>query len=336
MNRGFLLALAGVLLFAGAAHAQDNDTLRRPLGPVPAFRLTDQNGNTVTQEHLAGKVCVVSFFFTCCTSVCPTTQAAMARLQEQFAGNPDVLLISITVDPDRDNQDALKVYAWSRAADPKQWLFLRGSEKEVYDLVRKGFYQAAGPNPTPKAGFEILHTPNLMVIDHRGIIRGYASGVEPDEVERLRVVVKHLVQAKYLPAINAGLNATCGILLLVGFGLIKKRRVLAHKVVMLLAVAVSATFLGCYLYYHFVVLGGQPTRFSGEGPVRYLYFAILVSHTLLAAAVAPLALRVTYLGLRNRLARHTLVARWTLPLWLYVSVTGVVVYWMLYHLYPPA
>ena len=99
--------------------------------------------------------------------------------------------------------------------------------------------------------------------------------------------------------------------------------------------AVSAAFLGCYLYYHLAVLDGQPTRFTGEGPVRYIYLGILLSHTLLAAAVAPLALRVTYLGLRNRLGRHTALARWTLPLWLYVSVTGVVVYWMLYHLYPP-
>jgi uncharacterized membrane protein YozB (DUF420 family) len=104
---------------------------------------------------------------------------------------------------------------------------------------------------------------------------------------------------------------------------------------MLSALAVSAVFLTCYLYYHFVVLDGKPTRFTGEGWVRPLYFGVLLSHTLLAAAVAPLAVITTVLGLRDRLQRHVRLARWTLPLWLYVSVTGVVVYFMLYHLYPP-
>ena len=108
------------------------------------------------------------------------------------------------------------------------------------------------------------------------------------------------------------------------------------KACMLAALLVSGLFLGSYLYYHFAVLNGQPTRFGGEGVVRLVYLLILLSHTLLAVAVAPLALRVTYLGLRNRLGRHMALARWTLPLWLYVSVTGVVVYWMLYQLYPPA
>ena len=125
------------------------------------------------------------------------------------------------------------------------------------------------------------------------------------------------------------------MLLLLGYAAIRGRRVLIHQTCMLAALAVSAVFLTSYLYYHFAVLDGQPTRFSGEGAVRTLYLAILLSHTLLAVAVAPLALRVTYLGLRNRLARHITLARWTLPLWLYVSITGVVVYWMLYHLYPP-
>jgi uncharacterized membrane protein YozB (DUF420 family) len=103
---------------------------------------------------------------------------------------------------------------------------------------------------------------------------------------------------------------------------------------MLAALGVSALFLLSYLYYHFVVKGGQPTPFTGPTAVRRLYLAVLLSHTVLAVVVAPLALYTAYQGLRNRLARHVKVARWTLPIWLYVSVTGVVVYWMLYHLYP--
>jgi uncharacterized membrane protein YozB (DUF420 family) len=92
--------------------------------------------------------------------------------------------------------------------------------------------------------------------------------------------------------------------------------------------------LACYLYYHIEVKGGQPTRFSGEGWVRALYFTILGTHTLLAAVITPLALYTAYLALGRRWTRHIRFARWTFPVWLYVSITGVVVYWMLYHLYP--
>jgi putative membrane protein len=107
---------------------------------------------------------------------------------------------------------------------------------------------------------------------------------------------------------------------------------------MLTALAVSALFLASYLYYHFAVKHGEPTRFSSRAPnapdwVSYLYTVILLTHTVLAALVAPLALYTAYQGLRGRLARHVKVARWTLPIWLYVSITGVVVYWMLYRLY---
>ena len=101
---------------------------------------------------------------------------------------------------------------------------------------------------------------------------------------------------------------------------------------MLSAAAVSAAFLVSYLVYHAQV---GSVRFTGQGPVRALYFAILISHTILAAAIVPLVLRTLYLGLKRLDDRHRRLARWTFPLWLYVSVTGVVIYLMLYQLYPP-
>jgi putative membrane protein len=139
-----------------------------------------------------------------------------------------------------------------------------------------------------------------------------------------------------LPTVNALLNGTCAVLLLLGFVAIRRRRVTVHLCLMLSALGVSALFLTSYLYYHFVVMHGRPTRFPSDAPgwVRGVYLTVLGSHTLLAVVVAPLALVTVYLGLQNRLARHARLARWTLPVWLYVSVTGVVVYWMLYHLYP--
>jgi uncharacterized membrane protein YozB (DUF420 family) len=141
------------------------------------------------------------------------------------------------------------------------------------------------------------------------------------------------------PGLNAALNGLSGLLLVVGYLAIKRRQVALHKVTMLTALLVSAVFLASYLYYHFVIKEAVATRFADRNPeapieVAYLYYALLTSHTLLAAAVAPLALITAYLGLRDRLKGHVRVARWTLPIWLYVSVTGVVVYWMLYRLYP--
>jgi putative membrane protein len=137
-----------------------------------------------------------------------------------------------------------------------------------------------------------------------------------------------------LPTVNACLNASCTLLLIAGYVAIKRRRVAVHKACMVAALGVSAVFLASYLYYHFVVRNGQPTTFTGPPTVRMVYLAILLSHTVLAVLVAPLALFTAWQGLRDNLQRHVRIARWTLPIWLYVSITGVVVYVMLYQLYP--
>jgi uncharacterized membrane protein YozB (DUF420 family) len=131
-----------------------------------------------------------------------------------------------------------------------------------------------------------------------------------------------------LPTVNAALNALSAALLVLGFGFIRRRRIAAHRTCMLGAFLVSGLFLASYLTYHW--LAGA-TRFTGTGAVRALYFTILISHTVLAAAVVPLAVTTLLLGLRSRVHRHRTVARWTLPVWLYVSATGVAVYWLLYH-----
>ena len=148
------------------------------------------------------------------------------------------------------------------------------------------------------------------------------------------------MDATFLPAVNAILNGTSAILLVAGYKAIRSKAVLTHKACMLSAMAVSSAFLASYLYYHFVIKEAVATRFADRNPdapaaVANLYYLLLASHTILAAAVAPLALVTAYLGLTNRLKQHMSIARWTLPIWLYVSVTGVVVYWMLYRLYPP-
>ncbi|MFN2384348.1 MAG: DUF420 domain-containing protein [Gemmatimonadota bacterium] len=136
-----------------------------------------------------------------------------------------------------------------------------------------------------------------------------------------------------LPLINAGLNATTAILLVAGFWYIRRGRVASHRRCMLGAVSVSAVFLSSYLVYHAQV---GSIRFTAGGWPRLVYFTVLLTHTVLAVTVVPLALVTAALGLRGRLDRHVRIARWTLPIWLYVSVTGVVVYLMLYRWFPSA
>ncbi len=134
-----------------------------------------------------------------------------------------------------------------------------------------------------------------------------------------------------LPALNATLNGIAGILLTLGFFLIRKGKVDAHKKVMIGAFIVSSIFLVSYLIYH---AQAGSTRFLGTGFIRPIYFTILITHIILAAAIVPMALLTLFRGLKERYEKHKKIARWTLPIWLYVSVTGVIIYIMLYHLYP--
>jgi uncharacterized membrane protein YozB (DUF420 family) len=130
-----------------------------------------------------------------------------------------------------------------------------------------------------------------------------------------------------LPAINASLNALSGILLAIGYALIRTRRIQHHRRFMIAAFVSSSLFLVCYVVYHAQV---GSVRFTRQGFVRPIYYTILVTHVTLAAAVLPLAILTLSRGLKARYPQHVRIARWTLPIWLYVSVTGVLVYVLLY------
>ncbi|HUJ31951.1 MAG TPA: DUF420 domain-containing protein [Candidatus Acidoferrum sp.] len=135
-----------------------------------------------------------------------------------------------------------------------------------------------------------------------------------------------------IPALNAVLNGTSAVLLIIGFSFILRGKVLPHKVCMLSAFACSAVFLIFYVYFH---LHAGIIRFSGQGWIRPVYFTILISHTILAIVDVPLVLVTLSFALGSCFAKHRSIARWTLPIWLYVSVTGVIVYWLLYIAYTP-
>ncbi len=132
------------------------------------------------------------------------------------------------------------------------------------------------------------------------------------------------------PVINASLNGTSAVLLVTAHSMIKRGRVATHRGLMLAAVTTSSLFLISYLYYHAHV---GSVHFQGQGWSRPVYFSILISHTTLAAAIVPLVIITLSRALRQRFDRHRAIARWTYPIWLYVSVTGVIIYFMLYHLF---
>jgi uncharacterized membrane protein YozB (DUF420 family) len=154
----------------------------------------------------------------------------------------------------------------------------------------------------------------LVVLGTMMLGRGAGAGAAPD--------------VSVLPTVNAVLNTISAVLLSVGFVLIRRRKVSAHRACMLGAFAVSVLFLICYLVYHYYA-GSRP--FTGRGWIRPVYFTLLLSHILLAASIVPLALTTIFRGLSAQFDRHKRIARFTLPIWLYVSITGVIVYLLLYH-----
>ncbi|MGH7812531.1 MAG: DUF420 domain-containing protein [Candidatus Binataceae bacterium] len=135
-----------------------------------------------------------------------------------------------------------------------------------------------------------------------------------------------------LAPLNAILNGCATLLLLAGFVFIKQKMVRAHRACMIAALVFSTAFLTSYLTYHYHV---GDVHFGGHGWIRPVYFAILIPHIILASTIVPLAIATVYFALRGRFKRHRRIARWTWPLWMYVSVTGVVIYFMLYRIYPP-
>jgi uncharacterized membrane protein YozB (DUF420 family)/cytochrome oxidase Cu insertion factor (SCO1/SenC/PrrC family) len=340
------LALALFLFIAGPALAQDQSkdpgNLFQPFDhPIGDFLLQESSGAHFRASDLKGKVWVVQFFYPGC-NLCSKNTPTMQQLQKLYRQNSDLRLVSIALNS--DSPATLREFAKDHRdsqAEPGQWLFLTGPMDEVHAIIRTNFADLAFRKKDATPGDEIAHSMRLFLIDSTGKSVGYVLGTEDKAAEALKPEIDRLlihlrlerpipIRGEQLPWFNALLNSTCTVLLLTGWVLIRMGFQTLHKIVMLLALAVSMIFLSSYLFYHFAVMEAQPTRFAGEGTARYVYFAILVSHTILAIAVAPMAIFITVQGLRNALASHKKFARWTLPIWLYVSITGVIVYWMLY------
>lgn len=335
------LALAAAICLATVgvhptAPPATHDLGSRPL-PLGPFRLVERSGRVVTDAELADRVWVAAFIFTRCRSSCPRITALMRGLQEELAGT-GVLLVSLSVDPEHDTPAVLADFARGYSADPDRWWFLTGRQAEVYDLIQRRFLLgvAAASAADQQTGAEaVSHSSRLALVDRGNRVVGYFDSDDPDAVRALVARAGPLAALarpvapwiRRLPTVNAVLNGTCAALLVAGWTLIRSGRVRGHVACMAAGVAVSALFLGCYLFYHSQV-GSVP--FRRPGPIRLVYFSILLSHTVLAAAVVPLVGVTLVRAVRRRFAQHARIARVTFPIWLYVSITGVVIYLMLY------
>lgn len=315
------------------------------LGELPPFELVERDGRRVTREDLLGTPTLFAFFFTRCSGPCPALTGQMRRAQEELEGT-DARLVSVSVDPGYDTPEVLTAYAGSFTADPRRWWFLTGDEGAIHRLMREGFFLAVErgelPDEDDVMGMQVTHATRIVALDRSGRIRGYYDG-ESDAgraaaVARVRALAGGPSSSSSpLPKLNASLNATAAGLLVLGLIAVLRGKKRLHGKLMGAAFAVSCVFLVSYLYYHFVVIPAQggPVAYRGEGGWRALYLAILGTHVVLAIVNLPLVLRLLHLARRGRWDAHRRLGWITWPIWMYVSVTGVIVYLMLYPWNPP-
>lgn len=311
---------------------------------IADFRLTERDGRTVTRKDLSGKVWIASFVLTNCPDGrCIRVTNTVERLEKELAGRNDLRFVTFTIDQATTLPDWMK-------HDRDRWLILTGHESDVDGVMRSAYLR--GPKSTADE-----HNQKLVLIDQTGRVRGWYDGVDepvnPEgffeqnlrklkkQVDEVRAESRPFWMPRDFPAFNAILNAIAASLILGGWLAIRARLTRLHVGFMVAALIVSALFLASYLYYHIVIKQGVSTSFREQAPeapqwVALVYYAILLSHVILAMVATPMALIVAYFGLRKWWPIHVRLARWAMPIWLYVSVTGVVVYWMLYRLFPPA
>jgi protein SCO1/2 len=356
------LCLAWVRASSRTAGAPAGQDLGDGGEPVGTFSMVERSGSPVTDATLRDRVWVASFIFTRCKLSCPRITSVMKSLQDRL-GDADVQLVSISVDPEHDTPEVMREYAQTFGADPDRWWFLTGPKDETLEFIRKNFLVTAMTNPSPAADGsdeDVIHSDRLALVD-RGRLVGLFESNDPEALNALVLRAKRLVLPSWvrtLPPINATLNGLCTVLLLIGWRAIRRPSSPAtfvaiegeaqskptvagrfaalwsspaargHVMAMGMAVLTSAIFLGSYLVYH--AFAGSK-RFPGEGFSKWAYLTILTSHSLLAAlAAAPLVAVILYRALRGDFAGHARVSRVAFPIWLYVSITGVVIYWMLY------
>ena len=302
------------------------------------FSLTNQLGKAVSHKNLRGQVWVGNVIFTRCPGVCPVMTQKLADLRGQLPA--DVRLVSLTTDPEFDTPGTLNTFAERFEAKAPRWQFLTGPKETLMQLVVKDLKLTAQPKDDNRTHPNdlFIHSPHVVVVDRQGRVRAAVDSNEADMAPRLLAAVNQVRSAnrpwkEHLPAINATLNSIATLLLLAGFIYIKRENKIAHRNCMVAAFIVSAVFLACYLLHHY--LTGYHTKLRHpEAWVNQLYYTILISHILLAIVIVPLVFITLNHARRERFEKHRRIARITWPIWMYVSLTGVLVYLFLYVWFP--
>lgn len=188
------LALAGILFWGIRVQAsRPSDLFKKPVVLAPEFSFKDRSGKTLSKADLRDKVWVTDFIFTHCAGSCPVLSGKMKSLQEAWKGDKRFALVSFTTDPARDTVQALKKYAESLQADPDQWFFLTGAKKDLYSVIRDGFLLTAQEDPLGGPGFEFVHTTRMVLVDGRGMVRGFYDAQEEEHMKKLEQDIKFLI-----------------------------------------------------------------------------------------------------------------------------------------------
>ncbi len=339
---------------------------------APHITLTDQDGRPFDSDSLRGRLWAVDFIFTNCAGPCPIMTGNLRSLQETIDPSSDTHFVSVTCDPWRDDPATLRKYAESYGADLSRWTFVTGDFAEIQKCARELLLTTENPrqaaeeratgeaggvesgDPGTSVGMEaphtgpIVHSTRIVLIDRAGMVHDWYIGTDPDDMKRLVADVRSLSAARInsradasiltmLPGVNASLNGLAAALLLIGRWLIHKGRRVAHQRTMIAAFFTSVIFLVCYIAYHWLrrqATGAAHSTWEVDGVIRWVYYFILITHVVLAAAVPFLAIRTLWLAAAGRFDVHRRLARVTWPIWMYVSLTGVLVYVMLYQLQP--
>ena len=364
-----LVAAAAAQDWFGTSPAAPPPNSSERFGVVPDFEFTEADGRTVTRQDLLGQPWLAVPFFVKCSGPCPSiTTDLRNRLHDALAGT-DIRIVSFSLDPMLDTPAELAEYRSGRRIDPERWLFLTSTdEARMRSFLTEGLkVPAQRVTGEVEYGLSITHGTRMPVIDSEGRVAGWyelsppgiAQLVDDPALQEPAIAAMYgLVLARLralaglsigappslqgterpytpLPLINACLNGTAFVLLVLGLVAIKRGQRSAHEHLMKLAFLASAAFLASYLYYHGVVQRQYgPVRYNGAGLAKTAYYVLLATHVVLAVVNLPMVLRTFWLAHKERWDDHRRLARFTLPIWLYVSVTGVIVYLVLYPFNP--
>jgi uncharacterized membrane protein YozB (DUF420 family) len=304
---------------------------------VGDFTLTNQLGESFGLADLKGKVWLADIVFTSCAGPCPEMMRRMAELQTAVPSNQPVRFVTLTTHPEVDTPEVFRRYGQRFGVQSKRWHLLTGSKKQIATAALDGLKLTAldkelAQQENPNDLF--IHSTIFVLIDKKGrareVFESDAPDMKPRMLEAIDKVAKE-VTLYDLPKVNAGLNALSAVLLTIGFIAIKRGNKTIHRNCMVGALTCSAIFLGCYLYYHF---HAGRTVFKDPAWFRPIYLTMLLTHTILAVAILPMIVVTVVRAAKQRFEAHKRIARWTWPIWMYVSITGVLIYFLLYQIFP--